>query len=117
MNYQLIHDSIIDRAKTRVLSKDIYTERHHIIPRCMGGTDDKSNLVDLTAKEHCVIHHLLHELNPDNYKLLSAYWAMVTLKDYDGRLYFISAKERFPCFWLVPYCTWYGLAYFARFGR
>jgi len=93
MNYQLIHDSIIDRAKTRVLPKETYTERHHIIPRCMDGTDDKSNLVDLTANEHCVIHHLLHVLNPDNYKLLSAYWAMVTLKDYNGRLYFISAKE------------------------
>ena len=93
MNYQLIHDSIIDRAKNRVLPAGTYTERHHIIPRCMNGSDDKSNLVDLTAEEHCVIHHLLHELNPNNHKLLNAYWAMVTLKDYDGRFYFISAKE------------------------
>ena len=93
MNYQSIHDSIIDRAKNRVLPAGTYTERHHIIPRCMNGSDDKSNLVDLTAKEHCVIHHLLHELNPNNHKLLNAYWAMITLKDYDGRFYFISAKE------------------------
>lgn len=36
-----------------------YTERHHIIPRCMKGTNDASNLVYLTAREHFVCHHLL----------------------------------------------------------
>jgi hypothetical protein len=80
MNYQLIHDSIIDRAKTRVLPKETYTERHHIIPRCMGGSDDKSNLVDLTAKEHFIVHKLLVEIHPNNNKLWSAYYMMMTVK-------------------------------------
>ncbi len=74
MNYQLIHDSIINRAKTRVLPKETYTERHHIIPRCMGGTDDKSNLVDLTAKEHFIVHKLLVEIHPDIDGLILAYF-------------------------------------------
>ena len=32
---------------------------HHIIPKHMGGTDDPSNLVELTVEEHAEAHHLL----------------------------------------------------------
>ena len=35
MNYQRIHDAIIDRARNRTLQG--YREKHHVIPRCMGG--------------------------------------------------------------------------------
>ena len=94
MNYQLIHDNIIDRAKTRVLPKDTYTERHHIIPRCMGGSDDKSNLVDLTGSEHFVIHQLLCEIYPNNTKLLSALWGMSNQKGGNNkRDYKVSSKQ------------------------
>lgn len=36
-----------------------YYERHHIIPKWMGGSDKKSNLVLLTAREHYIAHYLL----------------------------------------------------------
>lgn len=36
-----------------------YYEKHHIIPRCLGGNDTAQNLVKLTAKEHFVCHRLL----------------------------------------------------------
>ncbi|QQK88296.1 homing endonuclease [Providencia phage PSTRCR_127] len=68
MNYLKIHDKIILNAKTRGLDKSIlnfYTETHHIIPRCMGGTDSNENLVLLSAKEHIVIHHLLIKIYPN----------------------------------------------------
>jgi hypothetical protein len=35
--------------------------KHHIIPRYMGGTDDPSNLVELTVEEHAEAHRLLYE--------------------------------------------------------
>jgi 5-methylcytosine-specific restriction endonuclease McrA len=57
MNYQKIHDSIIERAKNRNLLD--YKERHHIIPKCLGGSDNLDNLVDLTAREHFIIHKIL----------------------------------------------------------
>lgn len=60
MNYQKIHNQIIDRARTRVLKG--YKERHHIVPRCLGGTNDDSNLIDLTAREHFVVHRLLSKM-------------------------------------------------------
>jgi hypothetical protein len=57
MNYQKIHDSIIDRARQRILSKEQYTEKHHIIPKCEGGLDD-GETVSLTHKEHKIVHKL-----------------------------------------------------------
>lgn len=36
-----------------------YVEKHHIIPRCLGGLDTKNNIVRLTAREHFICHRLL----------------------------------------------------------
>jgi len=35
--------------------------KHHIIPKHMGGTDDPSNLVELTVEEHAEAHRRLYE--------------------------------------------------------
>jgi len=35
--------------------------KHHIIPRHMGGTDDSSNLIELTIEEHAEAHRKLFE--------------------------------------------------------
>ena len=35
------------------------TNIHHIVPRSLGGSDDRSNLVVLMYKEHLVAHHIL----------------------------------------------------------
>ena len=35
--------------------------KHHIIPKHMGGTDDPSNLVELTVEEHAEAHRKLYE--------------------------------------------------------
>lgn len=47
-----------------------YHERHHIIPKCLNGTNDKNNLIDLYAKEHFIAHKLLALENPNNIKLV-----------------------------------------------
>lgn len=79
MNYQKHYDALINRAKNRLLED--YCETHHIIPRCMGGTDDPTNLVDLTAEEHYVAHQLLIKIYPNNSKLVFAATAMVMSSD------------------------------------
>lgn len=68
MNYSLHYQKLISRAKTREPLTG-YKERHHIVPRCMGGTDDKENIVELTAREHFVAHLLLTKMHPDSHKL------------------------------------------------
>lgn len=57
---------IIENRK--VNAYDGYTERHHIIPRCMNGSDDLENLVDLSAREHFVCHLLLRKMTTGNNK-------------------------------------------------
>jgi hypothetical protein len=48
------------------------TERHHIIPKCMGGSNSKDNLVKLTPSEHYIAHQLLVKIFPTNSKILYA---------------------------------------------
>ena len=61
MNNEKVYYSIIEKAKkeNRKKGHGVYYERHHITPKFMGGTDDKENLVLLTAKEHFICHLLL----------------------------------------------------------
>lgn len=70
MNYKLHYEKLIEKARNREL--DCYKERHHIVPRCLGGTDDESNLVDLTAREHFIAHILLVKIHPKEYGLIKA---------------------------------------------
>ncbi len=58
--YTRVYYNIIDKA--RVTSISTYTEKHHIIPRSLGGSDTKENLVALTARQHFVCHLLLTKM-------------------------------------------------------
>lgn len=70
MDYVLHYDILCERAKNRNL--DCYTERHHILPKCMGGDESPENLVDLTPEEHYVAHQLLVKIYPENSGLVQA---------------------------------------------
>jgi hypothetical protein len=74
MDYLKIHNAIIKRSRERTLS--CYTEKHHIIPRCMGGGNELTNIAILTPEEHFVVHQLLVKIYPNNYKLVCACQAM-----------------------------------------
>lgn len=99
MNYKNIHDNIINKAKSenrKKLNKDdenfIYYEKHHILPKCLGGLDNKNNLILLTAKEHFLIHKILNILHPDSRGLFYGYRTMSLLKK-QNRDYKIGARE------------------------
>lgn len=63
--------------KDRELS--CYTEKHHIVPRSLGGSNDKDNLVILTAREHFIAHLLLTKCTEGVFKQKMGYalWNMV----------------------------------------
>jgi hypothetical protein len=72
---------------------DEYHERHHIIPKCMNGTNEENNLIDLFAREHFIAHKLLAKENPDNDGLVYGWICMAFMKnDYQER-YEITAEE------------------------
>lgn len=58
MNHSLAYARLIANAQKRK-GVDGYCEKHHILPKALGGSDDSSNIVALTAREHFVAHMLL----------------------------------------------------------
>lgn len=70
MNYVFHYERLIARARYRTLV--VYKERHHVVPRCMGGGNEPENLVDLTAEEHYVAHQLLVKMYPHVAGLITA---------------------------------------------
>jgi 5-methylcytosine-specific restriction endonuclease McrA len=71
--YSKWYNSIIQAAISRNLVLS-YSEKHHIIPKSLGGTNQHSNLVTLTAREHYICHMLLTKmtLGRDRAKMIHA---------------------------------------------
>ncbi len=72
--YQNRYEKLVTHYKNNMESG--YCEKHHIVPKCMGGTDELENLVLLPAKAHYIAHLLLCKIYPENKKLLHAFAAM-----------------------------------------
>ena len=83
--YSKLYYKITSNAKQRIT--DGYTELHHIIPQSMGGSNDKENLVDLTAREHFICHWLLIKMTEgkDRSKMLYALNGMKAENKYQQR--------------------------------
>lgn len=75
MNYRKIYSDIINNAKARTLPEEVYCERHHIVPKSMGGKDTNDNIVKLTAKEHYICHWLLYKIHR-NREMATAWYFM-----------------------------------------
>jgi len=70
MDYLAHYDKLMKRAQGRVLPG--YSEGHHVLPKCLGGSNEKSNIVRLTPEEHYVAHQLLVMMHPGHRGIL---WA------------------------------------------
>lgn len=79
MNYQLHYNLLCDRGKLRKFDSVVYLETHHIVPKCMGGSNDPTNLVRLTPEEHYLAHQLLVKIYPNNKGLVWAAHQMTKL--------------------------------------
>lgn len=100
--YTNCYYKIIDNAKSRISTNDVYTEIHHIIPKSLGGSNDKINLVKLTAREHFICHLLLTKMVSGIMKrqMSFALWSMCnrhnTAKEnlyHNSRIYELARKE------------------------
>ena len=91
MDYARVYDQLIACARGR--KRHGYMERHHVLPKCIGGDDSKDNLVFLTAKEHFIAHKLLARMHQNVYGLWQALVAMGRLSGYKSRI-FASERER-----------------------
>ena len=68
--------AIINNTNQRNLST--YIEKHHIIPKSLGGTNDIGNIASLTAREHFICHQLLTKITVGEakYKMIHAAWRL-----------------------------------------
>jgi hypothetical protein len=71
------------KNKNRIYENGKY-ELHHILPKSLGGTDEKENLILLTYREHYLAHFLLWKIHGNN-KMLYAFWLMNNVK---SKVYF-----------------------------
>lgn len=77
VDYQKLYNDLISYRKLNpIVESDIYLENHHIIPKCIGGSDDPSNMLLLTGSEHFTAHLLLSKMYPENKKLSTAIFLM-----------------------------------------
>ena len=76
--YYNTYVSLMQKRLHDAVDVDAYCETHHILPISLGGTNDVSNLVKLTAKEHYIAHLLLTKFiyGKDRYKILNAFFCM-----------------------------------------
>jgi len=83
--YTKLYYKITSNAAQRITEG--YTELHHIIPQSMGGSNDKENLVELTAREHFICHWLLIKMTEgeDRSKMLYALNGMKAENKYQQR--------------------------------
>lgn len=85
MDYLRIYaEFIADRvARHPDKAKQKGMERHHIVAKCLGGSNDESNLVNLTFSDHIFAHLLLEKIHGG--KLAIAFQKMTTVPRYQGR--------------------------------
>jgi hypothetical protein len=96
--YSKCYFRIIEVAKNRKLDIE-YIEKHHVLPKSLGGDNSKENIVEITAKEHFICHLLLPKSVFPEYKkkMNYAFWRMcnATGKRYkpSARLYEMGKRE------------------------
>lgn len=78
MNYEKHYCNLIDKHGSVSRPVSGYFERHHILPKCMGGKDKYSNLIYLDARNHLLAHWLLMKAFPGIKGLKIAYATMCT---------------------------------------
>lgn len=82
MDYKKHYDLLVAKAKDRGKPEG-YFERHHVVPKSMGGSNEEKNLVNLTAREHFIAHRLLWRIHK-NKEMTYAFHAMC--KNLKGRM-------------------------------
>lgn len=70
--YYRWYHNLVNHALSRVTSDGIY-EKHHIIPKSMGGSNDIDNLVELSCREHFIAHLLLTKITTGKNKRRMCY--------------------------------------------
>jgi hypothetical protein len=82
-HYKKRYDRLIEHYQQNL--PEGFVEKHHIIPKCMGGNDDNSNIILIPTRSHFIAHYILHKSYPENKKLAHAFAMMGVCNNYQHR--------------------------------
>lgn len=77
MDYERVYREFIADRRGREHLLEGYTEKHHILPRALGGGDEPENLIALTPEDHFFAHLVLAKAHGG--KMWNALFAMAYL--------------------------------------
>lgn len=118
MNYKQIHDLFVEKCKqtkpkdrlmernsedARLKNNCLYVEIHHVIPRSLGGSDIKENLIEVLPEEHIFIHMLRYKIFRKRQDALAVRFMLNGLSFHNHRKKnktFLSKKIRMGYAWL-----------------
>lgn len=90
--------NLIDSRKNIIRDINIFTEKHHIIPKSLGGSNIKDNIISLTPREHYICHLLLMKMPVDSkhrIKMAFAFFRMSQLNNKNNNRISSVLFERF----------------------
>jgi len=116
MNYNNIYTRLMSSRilLNRKSKNDGMLERHHILPKSLGGTNDKSNLVYLIPREHFIAHLLLTKIytGKDKAKMVFAFAKMCQCNPNQKRIinsrYFEISKKLMSLYCSGENSSFYG---------
>ena len=95
MNCAKLYATIIEKRRNNPING--YVETHHILPRSLGGSDGKRNLIKLTAREHFVCHLLLTRIYKNDrvayIKMVKAFGMMLWMHGKNQQRYKVSSHK------------------------
>ena len=92
--YSTWYFNIIKNAQLRTIVEGYY-EKHHIIPKCLGGTNLPENIVKLTGREHFICHWLLTKMlvnKKQKYQMWNAFSSMLYRENPNQERYKVTSK-------------------------
>jgi len=75
MNYENLYVNLLLKHGTEEKPLGIYCERHHIIPKALGGDNSSENLIYLPARVHFIVHWVLYKIHK-NPAMARAFYGM-----------------------------------------
>jgi hypothetical protein len=89
------YTKFINTRQTRIIPTNSIVELHHIVPKCAGGDDSISNLIELTVREHFIAHWMLSKVGIDDvwYKLRFAFGCMSVYSKSNSYRNFLTSRQ------------------------
>jgi hypothetical protein len=84
MNYNKLYSRFIESIPLRSKQYNDGLEKHHILPKSIGGKNDKKNLIVLTPREHFIAHRMLAKMFKGQKKMKMSF-ALLALGHYRNK--------------------------------